>query len=186
MTTMLAQEQAKAGSSTPWQVPFYYNDPNGGGVVHTVDPFGGDYVRSVLGGWPPELLRHVEFYAMDSMAFYKEQERKGINPGIVFVDGLQVPGETPLQVTLDQEDYHQIAVEKSGYEPAKRAIKPEDTADSITLTLDPEREPRYPQEQTEIMAGRRPVSAQDAEVPRSLREVIVGPATAREIKWTRN
>ena len=51
---------------------------------------------------------------------------------------------------------------------------------------DPERDPRYPQEQTEIMAGRRPVSAQDAEMPRSLREVIVGPATAREIKWTRN
>jgi hypothetical protein len=51
---------------------------------------------------------------------------------------------------------------------------------------DPERDPRYPQEQTEIMAGRRPVSAQDAEIPRSLRQVIVGPATAREIKWTRN
>jgi len=51
---------------------------------------------------------------------------------------------------------------------------------------DPDRDPRYPQEQTEIMAGRRPISAQDAEMPRSLREVIVGPATAREIKWTRN
>jgi serine/threonine-protein kinase len=62
--------------------------------------------------------------------------------GIVFVDGLQVPGETPLVATLDQEDYHQISVEKSGYEPAKRSIKPEDAADSITLTLDPEREPR--------------------------------------------
>lgn len=51
---------------------------------------------------------------------------------------------------------------------------------------DPERDPRYPQEQTEIMAGRRPVSAQEADIPQSLREVIVGPASAREIKWTRN
>lgn len=51
---------------------------------------------------------------------------------------------------------------------------------------DPDREPRYPQEQTEIMAGRRPLSAQEAEMPRNLRQVIVGPVTAREIKWTRN
>jgi len=36
MTTMLAQEAAKAGSSTPWQVPFYYNDPSGGGVVQVI------------------------------------------------------------------------------------------------------------------------------------------------------
>ena len=36
MSTMLTQEQAKAGSSTPWQVPFYYNDPNGGGVVQVI------------------------------------------------------------------------------------------------------------------------------------------------------
>ncbi len=36
MSTMLAQEAAKAGSSTPWTVPFYYNDPNGGGVVEVI------------------------------------------------------------------------------------------------------------------------------------------------------
>jgi hypothetical protein len=36
MSTMLTQEAAKAGSSTPWQVPFYYNDPNGGGVVQVI------------------------------------------------------------------------------------------------------------------------------------------------------
>jgi hypothetical protein len=36
MTTMLSQEAAKAGSSTPWTVPFYYNDPDGGGVVQVI------------------------------------------------------------------------------------------------------------------------------------------------------
>jgi hypothetical protein len=36
MTTMTAQEQAKQGSSTPWQTPFYYDDPNGGGVVQVI------------------------------------------------------------------------------------------------------------------------------------------------------
>ncbi len=36
MTTMLAQEKAKPGSSTPWTAPFYYDAPNGGGVVQVI------------------------------------------------------------------------------------------------------------------------------------------------------
>jgi hypothetical protein len=36
LDTMRAQEKIKAGSSAPWQVPFYYDDPNGGGVVQVV------------------------------------------------------------------------------------------------------------------------------------------------------
>ena len=31
-----AQEQAEPGSSTPWEVPFYYDDPEGGGVVEVI------------------------------------------------------------------------------------------------------------------------------------------------------
>jgi len=31
-----AQEKAKPGSSTPWEVPFYYDDPDGGGVVEVI------------------------------------------------------------------------------------------------------------------------------------------------------
>lgn len=50
---------------------------------------------------------------------------------------------------------------------------------------DPEQRPLLPQERTEIMAGRRPVSAQDSEMPSSLRTVVVGPETALEIRWTR-
>ena len=33
---MTAQEKAKPGSSTPWKVPFYYDDPDGGGVVEVI------------------------------------------------------------------------------------------------------------------------------------------------------
>ena len=36
METMLAQEATKAGSSTPWTAPFFYNQPSGGGVVQVV------------------------------------------------------------------------------------------------------------------------------------------------------
>jgi hypothetical protein len=49
---------------------------------------------------------------------------------------------------------------------------------------DPTRQPLYPQDEAEIMAGRRAVSAQDAQMPAALNAVVVGPATATEIKWT--
>jgi hypothetical protein len=49
---------------------------------------------------------------------------------------------------------------------------------------DPEHEPRYPQQRAEVMAGRRALSATDFEMPASLREVVVGPVTAGEIRWT--
>jgi hypothetical protein len=50
---------------------------------------------------------------------------------------------------------------------------------------DPEQSPRYPQLSGEIMAGRIATSAQDATIPGSLVQMIVGPATAREIGWRR-
>jgi hypothetical protein len=50
---------------------------------------------------------------------------------------------------------------------------------------DPERQPRYPQELTEIMAGRYALDAHTFEMPASLADVVVGEATAREIRWTR-
>lgn len=31
-----AQEEAEPGSSTPWEVPYYYDDPDGGGVVEVI------------------------------------------------------------------------------------------------------------------------------------------------------
>lgn len=51
---------------------------------------------------------------------------------------------------------------------------------------DPDQKPLYPQGNAEIMAGRRPLSAQEALMPQSLRNVVVGPATASEIRWTRH
>jgi hypothetical protein len=36
MDDMAAAEAAEPGSSTPWKVPFYYDDPEGGGVVEVI------------------------------------------------------------------------------------------------------------------------------------------------------
>lgn len=48
---------------------------------------------------------------------------------------------------------------------------------------DPDADPLYPQDLAEIMAGRIPLSASVAEMPRSLSEAVVGPATAAEVNW---
>lgn len=48
---------------------------------------------------------------------------------------------------------------------------------------DPQRQPLHPQERAEIMAGRIPLAPGDAVIPRSLQQVVVGPATAAEIGW---
>lgn len=49
---------------------------------------------------------------------------------------------------------------------------------------EPAREPRYPQHRAEIMAGRVPIAAGEAVLPEGLGEARIGPATAREIRWT--
>ena len=48
---------------------------------------------------------------------------------------------------------------------------------------EPEKDPRYPQDFAEIMAGRYPVDSRTFEMPESLDEVLVGDETAREIRW---
>jgi len=50
---------------------------------------------------------------------------------------------------------------------------------------EPRREPLYPQAQAEIMAGRLALSAAQFVMPDSLRDVMVGPLTAAEIRWIR-
>ena len=50
---------------------------------------------------------------------------------------------------------------------------------------DPGQQPLFPQADAEVMAVRRALSAQESEMPRSLRGEVVGAATALEIRWTR-
>ena len=50
------------------------------------------------------------------------------------------------------------------------------------MTLD-RAKPLLPQTKAELMAGRIPLDAQHADIPMSLRQVVVGPTTAREIGW---
>ena len=47
----------------------------------------------------------------------------------------------------------------------------------------PDAQPRLPQSKAELMAGRIPVADGLSEIPFDLRDVVIGPATAREIGW---
>ena len=49
---------------------------------------------------------------------------------------------------------------------------------------DPAAEPRYPQAAAEIMAGRIALAPDEAVMPASLADVVVGPETAAEVNWT--
>jgi hypothetical protein len=48
---------------------------------------------------------------------------------------------------------------------------------------DPQQVPLFPQRYAELMAGRRMLSADRWQQAESLDEVVIGPATAREIRW---
>lgn len=48
---------------------------------------------------------------------------------------------------------------------------------------DPAQQPRWPQRRAEVMAGRRALSQTEAQMPESLRDVVVGARTAEEINW---
>ena len=48
---------------------------------------------------------------------------------------------------------------------------------------EPDKTPLYPQRYAELMGGRIATSSTRAEIPKSLSQVLVGPATAAEIGW---
>jgi hypothetical protein len=62
-----------------------------------------------------------------------------------------------------------------------------DRASNLPLFPDgyaePELQPRLPQRYAEIMGGRIPIGTLRADQPDGLHQVVIGPATAREINW---
>ncbi len=50
---------------------------------------------------------------------------------------------------------------------------------------EPDKDPVLPQDYAEVMGGRIPVSQDEASIPESLDQVLVGGATAREINWVK-
>jgi hypothetical protein len=60
----------------------------------------------------------------------------------VFLDGRLAVGVTPTTVEVTEDDFHELRVEKSGYESATRGVAPDDREPVVSLPLYPEKLPR--------------------------------------------
>lgn len=101
--------------------------------------------------------------------------RKG---GIGVVNGFGARTYTGRNNVVIAHELLHVAGATDKYDPATgRPIHPAGYAD-------PAREPLHPQVRAEIMGATIPVGPDEAVMPGSLAETVVGPATAREIGWT--
>lgn len=128
-------------------------------------------------GLPPPQIRI--FVLFHDPSFTQEAPHSvGLQKGLVgVVHGFADHDTTPANnVVIAHEILHTLGATDK-YNPASLApVFPIGYAE-------PERVPRYPQPLTEIMAGRRAVSPVTSEMPESLDETVVGPATALELRW---
>jgi hypothetical protein len=60
----------------------------------------------------------------------------------VYVDGRLVIGETPTSVEVSDDDFHDLRIEKDGYQAGAAAVGPEDREPLVTVSLVPEKQPR--------------------------------------------
>ena len=103
----------------------------------------------------------------------------GLSKGLVAVAHLYASREAAgsNQVVVAHELLHTLGATDK-YDPRTgRPRVPEGLGE-------PDRDPTYPQAYAEIMAGRVALAPDDAIVPTSLDDVLVGESTAREIGWT--
>jgi hypothetical protein len=79
------------------------------------------------------------------------------------------------QIVIAHELLHTLGASDK-YDARNQPVYPEGYAE-------PAQEPRFPQRRAEVMAGRRALTADTADMPTGLETVVVGAATAREIGW---
>ena len=60
---------------------------NGHGMLTTVDPYGGDRVPAILGAWPGDLRRFVDYRPINSMELFSDLNNRQQRPDLIFVDG---------------------------------------------------------------------------------------------------
>ena len=57
---------------------------------------------------------------------------------LVFLDGKLASSSTPATLTVMSDEFHEIRLEKLGYEPRKVRVTPDDTDSEIEVSLDTE------------------------------------------------
>jgi hypothetical protein len=113
----------------------------------------------VRGGKHTVRLSSPGYAPVEQLVLLREGERAGVDVvlppasravevltdpagALVYLDGHLVAGQTPLHVELAEDDFHEVRVEKTGYELISESIKPEDKRTRISFDLSPERKPR--------------------------------------------
>jgi hypothetical protein len=61
---------------------------------------------------------------------------------LLYLDGQLAPGHTPLTVSITEDDFHELRLERPGYEPAVRALKPEEHQRQLSIYLQAEKQDR--------------------------------------------
>ncbi len=60
----------------------------------------------------------------------------------IFVNGRLMAASSPATLTFNNEDFFELRLEKTGFEPFEASLKPEDEGDELSYTLETERKPR--------------------------------------------
>ncbi len=128
------------------------------------------------GGAKPDVRMFAAYF--DPTAHKTLPHSVGLERGLIGVANLFASDEmaTRNNVVIAHELLHTLGATDK-YDPATNQPRfPEGYAE-------PGRQPLLPQEHAEVMAGRTPLAPDRAETPESLDRVVVGPATANEIRW---
>jgi serine/threonine-protein kinase len=75
-------------------------------------------------------------------ASHKVEVRSVPEGATVYLDGRVAVGETPTTIEVTDDEFHELRVEKTGYEPGTRALTPDDHDPMLTMALAPEKQPR--------------------------------------------
>lgn len=101
----------------------------------------------------------------------------GLQKGLIGIINVFADPEQNKQnsIVMAHEILHTVGASDK-YDSANQPIYPAGYAK-------PQQTPLYPQKYAELMAGRIAISSNQASIPKSLKQVIVGKATAKEINW---
>jgi hypothetical protein len=135
------------------------------------------HAASVPGRAPPQIRLFVLFH--DPAQLQSLPDSHGMQKGLVgVVNVFADPAEAGSNdVVIAHELLHTLGATDKYALGSGAPLYPQGFAD-------PDAHPLYPQAQAEIMAGRRALSPTEFDMPGSLRNVVVGPLTAAEIRWT--
>ena len=134
------------------------------------------YVNDTFDGPKPDVQMFVVYH--DPEKHPRLRHSLGIQKGLIGVVNAYAKPEMMQSnnVVIAHEFLHTVGASDK-YDPKNnQPLFPDGYAE-------PEKLPLHPQLKAEIMAGRVPLSENQAEMPKSVAACIVGPLTAREIRW---